>query len=412
MRIFSDMQGLNQAMTDTPILVTGGGPVGFVAALRLVRKGIPVILIEKDTQLQNDLRASTFHPPTLEMLDELGLTDGLLAQGLQTRTWQIRLHETHAKAEFDLDVLRNDTRYPFRLQVEQSVLCELAAAQAQDEPDLDIRMGTELVSFTQDENAVRAVLRSADGSAQEIVTPFMIAADGARSTVRDQLELSFEGLTYPETTILATTEFPFEEHLPGLSNVNYVWYDQGTFSLLRLPDIWRCSLYADPDETTEEALQPERIEAKLQGIVARPEPYDVRECRPYRIHQRIVDEYRVGRIVLAGDAAHLNSPSGGMGMNGGIHDAFNLTDKLPHVLSGEAPIELLDLYTRQRQPTAKQQILKQAHANRTRMQQRDPDYRREELARLQKIAADEHESREYLLRSSMISGLRQAAAIS
>lgn len=395
-----------------PILIVGGGPVGFVAALRLVRTGIPVVLIEKDARLQDDLRASTFHPPTLEMLDELDLTEGLLEQGLQTHTWQIRLHETHEKAEFNLDAIRNDTHYPFRLQVEQSVLVALAAEQARHQPLLDVRMATELESFKQDDEKVTAMIRSGDGSEEQLTTAFLIAADGARSTVRDQLNLPLEGLTYPETTILTTTEFPFEEHLPELSNVNYVWHEKGTFSLLRLPDIWRCSLYTDNDENIDNALRPERIEAKLQQIVPRTERYHVRDCRPYQIHQRIIDNYRVGRVLLAGDAAHLNSPSGGMGMNGGIHDAFNLTDKLPDVINGNSSIESLDLYTQQRQPIAKQQILQQAHQNRTRMQQRDPQWRRNELTRLQNIVADPEKAREYLLRSSMIAGLREAARIS
>ncbi len=397
-------------MTD-PLLIIGAGPVGFVTALRLVRAGIPVILVEKDTQLQDDLRASTFHPPTLEMLDELGLTEGLLRQGLRTRTWQIRLHETHEKAEFDLDAIRSDTRYPFRLQVEQRVLCALAAEQAAKEPLLDLRMGTQLIDFSQTADHVVARLQTRSGAEQTVSTPFMIAADGARSFVRDKLALNFEGLTYPETTLLVTTDFDFAAHLPGLSNVNYVWYEHGTFSLLRLPDIWRCSLYPDEGESDDEALQGENIECKLQRIVPRDTPYTIREARPYRIHQRIVDDYRIGRILLVGDAAHLNSPSGGMGMNGGVHDAFNLTDKLPSVLAGKASMERLDLYTRQRQPVAKQQILQQAHQNRTRMQQRDPVARRAELQRLQSIAADPVQAREYLLRSSMITGLREAATI-
>ncbi len=400
------------AMKDAaPVLIAGAGPVGFVAALRLARAGVPVIQVERDSRLQDDLRASTFHPPTLEMLDELGLTQGLLDAGLQTRTWQIRLHETHEKAEFDLGVIAADTRYPFRLQVEQRVLCALAAEQARQEPLLDLRMGTELTGFTQYDDRVVVELRDHEGRTSTVDTPLLIAADGSRSTVRDLLQVPFEGLTYPETTILATTRFPFQEHLPGLSNVNYVWYAHGTFSLLRLPDVWRCSLYADEGETDEQATAPARIEAKLQRIVPRDEPYEVLEVRPYRIHQRILDDYRVGRVLLVGDAAHLNSPSGGMGMNGGIHDAFNLTDKLPAVWRGEADLASLDRYTRQRQPTARQEILQQAHRNRTRMQQRDPDYRRAELARLQAIAADEDEARTYLLRSSMITGLREAAGI-
>ncbi len=396
--------------SESPILVVGAGPVGFVTALRLAQANVPVLLIEKERALQDDLRASTFHPPTLEMLDELDLTEGLLAQGLKGPTWQIRLHETHEKAEFDLSVLKEDTRYPFRLQVEQRVLCALAAEQVKDHPLINFRLGTELVDFTQDDDRVTARVRSHNGE-ETIATAFLVACDGSRSRVRSLLDLSFEGLTYPETTILVTTHFPFEEHLPGLSHVNYIWCDHGTFSLLKLPGIWRCSVYADVDQSDEDALHPDNIEAKLQMVVPRDAPYAIEEIRPYRIHQRIVDNYRHGRVLLAGDSAHLNSPSGGMGMNGGVHDAFNLTGRLPKVYRGEEGFETLDQYSRQRQPTAKEQILQQAHINRTRMQKRDPEWRRQELTRLQNITTDPAAMRDYLLKSSMIEGLRKAAEI-
>ena len=396
---------------DSPLLIVGAGPVGFVTALRLAQAQVPVILIEKEAALQDDLRASTFHPPTLEMLDELDLTAGLLEAGLKGPTWQIRLHETHEKAEFDLAVLKHDTRYPFRLQVEQRVLCALAAEQVKDNPYVDFRLETELLDFTQTDDSVTARIQGADGQVDEIVTPFLIACDGSKSLVRAFLDLPFEGLTYPETTILATTHFPFEDHLPELSNVNYVWYDSGTFSLLKLPDIWRCSIYASEGQSDEDALAPDNIESKLQEIVPQDTPYKVEEIRPYRIHQRIVEDYRIGRVLLAGDAAHLNSPSGGMGMNGGVHDAFNLTARLPNVLCGKESMGSLDQYTRQRQPIAKEQILQQAHKNRTRMQQRDPAWRREELTRLQNITRDPDQLRAYLLKSSMIEGLRKSQEI-
>lgn len=393
------------------MLVVGAGPVGLVAALRLARSRVPVLLIEKSRALQDDLRASTFHPPTLEMLDELDLTAGLLAAGLRTNRWQVRMHETHERAEFDLAVLGDDTRYPFRLQVEQRVLCAIAAAQCLRQSGLELRLGHELDALTQREYGVTARVRDDRGQHYDVDTPWLVAADGAASSVRRILDLPFEGLTYPETTILVTTRFPFQEHLPGLSNVNYVWCQQGTFSLLRLPDIWRCSLYADQGETEEQALSAESIQEKLQRIVPTDATYDVAEVRPYRIHQRILGDYRVGRILFAGDAAHVNSPSGGMGMNGGVHDAFNLADKLIAVWHGRSEEQLLNLYTRQRRPVAEQQILKQSHANRTRMQERDPAIRAAELRRLQRIAADPAAAREYLLRSSMIAGLRQAEKI-
>jgi 3-(3-hydroxy-phenyl)propionate hydroxylase len=194
-----------------------------------------------------------------------------------------------------------------------------------------------------------------------------------------------------------------------LSNVNYVWTAEGTFSLLRLPSIWRCSVYPDAGESLDDALQPASIERKLQRIVPSESPYEAHEVRPYRVHKRIVSDYRVGRVVLAGDAAHINSPSGGMGMNGGIHDAFNLTDKIRAIQAG-AGLEELDRYTRQRRPIAAEEILVQADRNRSRMQERDPARRQQMLEELQHTASDPVLARTYLLRSSMIEGLRRAAA--
>ena len=392
------------------VIVVGAGPVGLVAALRLAEQGIAVALIEREPELQHDLRASTFHPPTLEMLDTLGLSAPLIADGLEVPTWQVRRHETHEKAEFDLSVIADDTRYPFRLQCEQWKLCELAMAQASSNDAIEMHMGHTLDSLSQDDDGVRVVCRSADGEPREIRGRYLIAADGSRSTVRALLELPFEGLTYPETTILVTTHFPFEEHLPGLSRVNYVWIKGGTFSLLRLPDLWRCSVYAAAGETIEQALEPERIQTKLRRIIPSQDHFKILEIRPYRIHQRIIEHYRIGRVLMAGDAAHINSPSGGMGMNCGVHDAFNLTDKLARVYQGESTA-LLDLYSRQRQPIAKEEILGQAHRNRTRMLEPDEDERTRTLRDLQATVADPVRAREYLLRSSMITGLRKAATL-
>ncbi|WP_298669783.1 FAD-dependent monooxygenase [uncultured Sphingomonas sp.] len=391
------------------VLIAGAGPVGLTAALLLLRRGIAFTLLEQCAELPDDLRASTFHPPTLDMLDTLGVAKDLIAQGLIGSTWQVRMHPSGERAVFDLAVIGDATAHPYRLQCKQSVLCRLLLDRVRAEGG-DVRMGMALEDFSQTEEGVSVTARDAAGELHQFDGSYLIAADGARSVVRGKLDLPFEGKTYPETTILATTRFPFHEHLSGLSNVNYVWKEKGTFSLLRLPDLWRCSLYPDGDETIEDALQPSSIARKLQEIAPCAEGHIVDEIRPYRIHMRIVDDYRHGRILLAGDAAHVNSPSGGMGMNGGIHDAFELISTLAEVLDGE-PIEHLDRYTRRRHPIALQEILTQADRNRARMQERDNDKRRAMLAALQRTAGDPAEARAHLLRSSMIEGLRKAAEI-
>jgi 3-(3-hydroxy-phenyl)propionate hydroxylase len=394
----------------TQVVVVGAGPVGLTAALRLGLAGISCIVIEREPALPEDLRASTFHPPTLDMLSPYGLDKALIDEGLLCPTWQIRIHETGERALFDLSVIAEDTAHPFRLQCEQFRLTRLLYEQLKAIPNVEIRLDVTLTGLEQDEDGVRAAWSSGRGEEGVIAAKLLVGADGARSVVRKICEFGFEGKTYPETTILATTTFRFEDHLPGLSNVNYVWTDGGTFSLLRLKDFWRCSLYPEEGETVEQALEPDSIERKLQRIVPSATPYDKLQWRPYRVHMRIVDDYRRGRVVLAGDAAHINSPSGGMGMNGGVHDAFSLTEEIPAVLA-DGDLRPLDRYTRRRRPIALNEILSQADRNRARMQERDPVKRREIFEGLQAMLADREEARKYLLRASMIDGLRKAAAV-
>jgi 2-polyprenyl-6-methoxyphenol hydroxylase-like FAD-dependent oxidoreductase len=388
-----------------PVLIVGGGPVGLTAALCLAAAQVPVILFEAQERISADLRASTFHPPTLDMLDAFGLGSELVSRGRITPSWQVRLHESGERAVFDLGLLSNETRHPYRLQCEQQNLQHLLLERLAGHSHADIRFGCRVDEVGQDGGGVWVRLQG-----ERIVGSWLIGADGARSIVRQTCDIGFSGETYPETTILVTTDFDFDAAMEGLSGVNYMWSRSGTFSLLHLPGIWRCSFYPAPGQSPEDALHEDAIEQQLQRVSAQPGRYRVLHKRCYRIHQRVADTYRRGRMVLAGDAAHLNSPSGGMGMNGGIHDAFNLSEKLVSVLGG-ADDRLLDLYVQQRRPIAIEHIIAQADRNRRRMRETDADRRRDMLRDLQRIASDPRQAHSYLLNSAMITGLRQAAAV-
>lgn len=394
--------------TEHNIVIAGAGPVGLFTALRLSHLGVQCTLLEAGEELSTDLRASTFHPPTLELLDEYGVTAELIDQGRVCPTWQVRLHPSHDHVEFDLSILSDETRHPYRVQCEQDKLCAILLDKLRARSNVELMMGVRVTGHRQSDDHVLIDTNSAAGDAR-IKAKFLVGADGAKSAVRKGLEIPFEGSTYPETTILTTTTFAFEEHLPGLSGINYCWKPEGTFSLLRLPELWRCSLYPDTGESVEDAVQPDAIERKLQAIVPRAERYEIDNVRPYRIHMRIVERYDHGRIVLAGDAAHLNSPSGGMGMNGGLQDAYLLADAL-HEIDNGGELSLLERYTRQRRPVANEQILKQADANRKRMQERDPSKRLDILAGLRAIADDAERCRVHLMNTSMISGWRRSMA--
>jgi 3-(3-hydroxy-phenyl)propionate hydroxylase len=396
--------------TDSEVIISGAGPVGLCLALLLARAGISVRVFEAASGISEDLRASTFHPPTLDLLERLGVTDELLSRGLICPDWQIRLHPTGERAVFDLSVLAGDTKHPYRLQVEQWKLSMALLAALEREPSATIEFDATVDELKQDDNGVTVgVTRGGEHTHHR--ARLVVGADGARSFVRKALDIPFEGATYPEITLLVTTQFPFEDHLKGLSNVTYCWKAGGNFSLLKVPGRWRTSIYPREDLPIEDQLADEMIQASMNEIVPRDVAWEINEKRDYRVHQRIVPIYYKGRVALAGDAAHLNSPSGGMGLNGGLHDAFELAEAFTDILKRRVPLTRLDLYDRRRRPIARDQIIAQADRNRARMREKDPARRLEMLRELQAITGDRGKLHDYLLKSSMIEGMRQAAKV-
>jgi 2-polyprenyl-6-methoxyphenol hydroxylase-like FAD-dependent oxidoreductase len=397
--------------TDAEVIIAGGGPVGLCVALLLAERQIPVTVVEAEAAIVRDLRASTFHPPTLDMLEPLGITAPLLERGLLCPHWQIRLHPSGDRAVFDLAVLDGETRHPYRLQCEQWKLSEALLEKLRQSPHAQVRFASKVEAAEDAGDHVRVEIE-ADGRRETLRARYVVGADGARSTVRRSMGLPFEGMTYPETTLLVTTLFPFEEHLEGISNVSYCWKENGNFSLLKVPGRWRVSIYPDENIPIDDQMTPEALDASLQVVVPRDVTYDIAEQRPYRVHMRMVPTYRQGRMLLAGDAAHLNTPAGGMGLNGGIHDAFELAAALIAVLRHGASEERLDAYDRRRRPVAREDILAQADRNRARMRERDPARRRELLRDLQATVNDREKLRTFLRRSSMLEGLAKSATIS
>jgi 3-(3-hydroxy-phenyl)propionate hydroxylase len=392
-----------------PVVIVGAGPVGLVSALSLARSGIESVVLEAADQFPEDLRASTFHPPTLDMLTDLGVGETFVAMGEKAPTWQILDVESGDRAVFDLSLIADRTRHPFRLQCEQYKLTPLLHQAVLATGLVDVRFGCTVTGVSQTDERATVTYEKA-GERQEITSDWVIGSDGAHSVVRRSLDLALEGDTYPSVTILITTPFPFDAHIPGLAAANYLWTRTDSGSLFKLPGEWRATFYPRDGETDEGMLSPEAIDERLQGLAPSPGGYAIREARAYRIHKRIVPNYRIGRVVLAGDAAHLNAPTGGMGMNGGIHDAMNLTEKLKRVIGGESS-GLLDLYTRQRRPVAYEEIIQQADQNRKRMEDRAPARRAEILAGMKAVIADREKHVAWLTKSSMLDGLRRAASI-
>lgn len=397
-------------MIGQTVLIAGAGPVGLTCALILAEAGLRVRVFDSLDALPEDGRASTFHPPTLELFERFGVTGQLIDQGMVCPHWQIRWHPSGERALFDLSVLQDETKYPYRLQCEQWKLGKSLYRLLGSMPNVEIAFGAEVCGVRQDDRGVAIDVRRGDRT-EAVSGEWLIGADGGHSFVRGAIGQALDGDTYPETVLIVETRFWFEEQLNGLSYSTYCWREGGNFSMLRLPDRWRVGIYPLAGMSVEEQLSDANIEAMLQTICPRSARYEILARRPYRAHNRIVGRYRVGRVFLAGDAAHLNSPTGGMGMNGGLHDAFNLCEKLIAVCTGRATDALLDRYERQRRPTALAEIMAQADRNRARMREPDPARRRAMLAELQAITADRDRLKAHVMRSSMIEGLRQSLQI-
>ena len=392
------------------VLIAGAGPVGMMSALALGRAGIRVTLLESAAGLNRDLRASTFHPPTLDMLAKYGLTSSLIEQGLVARFTQQRDRTQGVIAEFDLSQLAGLTDHPFRLQCEQWKLTDLILAQLTQLPHVSVEFDSRVESVSQTANSVSVHIRQSD-QLQTLHGDYLIGADGAWSAVRTQLGIAFEGYTYPERFLVVSTPFEYADHMPQLSYVNYCSDPHEWCVLLRVPTLWRVLFPTKEDETDEQVLTDESVQTRLQRLLPQSEDYTVVHRTLYKVHQRVAQHFRQGRVFLAGDAAHINNPLGGMGMNGGIHDAMNLCEKLTAVLLQGAHTEVLDLYEKQRRTIAIEYINASTARNKKEIEERDPVLRQKNHDELRALAADPASSLAYLRKTSMIDALERAKAL-
>ena len=396
---------VNKAPGTAPVLVVGAGPVGLVAAAALADAHIPVTIFEAERDLPDGLRASTFHPPTLDMLDRFGVSPILIEQGLICPEWQFRDRRDGPVATFNLSMLEGETAHPYRLQCEQWRLTRLLRDRLANNPDVRFIYDARAVDTKQDENGAELTIERPDGSRETFAGSWIIGADGARSAIRKSVGIEFAGQTIPELYLTCSTTFQYQDAMPDLTNIAYISDPSEWFVLLRTTKLWRLLLPTDANEPEDLMLSDKRIQARMQEVLPKAGDYEICHRTAYRVHERVAAKYVAGRVLLAGDAAHVNNPLGGMGMNGGIHDAFNLTEKLAQVWHGADPA-LLGRYERQRRKVALDVVQQQAMRNRATLNQRDPEVRRASLDDLRATAADPAKHKEYLMRSSMIASLR------
>ena len=399
-------------MVRTQVLVAGGGPVGATAAYRLALAGIDTVLLELNADCPEDMRASTLHPPTLDMMAELGVLDELELQGLRAPIYHYRNRQSGEIIEFDLGELSDISRHPYRLQCEQFKLSRLLTDKLDALPHGTTLFKRRVLGYEQDADGVTVHVETPT-AVEHIRADYLIGADGANSTVRKWTGTEFEGFTYPERFLTLSTRYPLEQHFDGLAKVNYVSDHDEWCVLLRVPKFWRVLVPTDIDASEAELLSDAKKDSVFDGLTGDGKSVETYHRTLYRVHQRVAKEFCHGRVLLAGDSAHLNNPLGGFGMNSGIHDIWNLTDKLRDIiLDGADRDQQLGLYARQRRAVAKSFVQAQTIENKKALESSNGDGRSEQEKRLATIAQDPDLRRAYLLRQSMYDSLDQEGKIS
>ena len=324
------------------VIVVGAGPIGLLTAFGLAKEGTRVTIIEAEEQFNDKPRALVYHYPVLPHLERLGLLQDCEAEGFLRQTFGWRIHSTGELIEWKWTP---EGMGGNALHLHQGLLSKIIARHVSAQPNVEILLRTKLIACRQTAGGVIAEVEGPNGSAV-LEGDYLIGADGANSTVRQNvLGLQFLGTTWPERYVATNTRI-------NLSALNYpesvMQLDQKHGSIIckiEQPDVWRVTFVEDP-ELPFEGLE-ERIHTMFADHL--PDlPYEVLAYSPYRMHQRIADRMRVGRILLVGDAGHITNPTGGLGLTGGMFDAFALIGALNRVIHDGAGEEILEFYERDR----------------------------------------------------------------
>lgn len=395
------------------VIIAGGGPVGLIVGLVLGRAGVKVTLFDQGDIVHQHPRAATIHPATLDILDDLGVYE--LIDPLGIRCPIVNYYDQkELLASFDHALLRDQTRHPWVLQCEQDKVSRVLFTMAASVTNLEIRTETKVIDCSQNGDGVEVTVQTKEGELERHRALYLVGADGAGSTVRKKINVAFEGFTYPERFMIAGTPYDFEQN--GYALRNYVsdpdeWYNLFKISWKGPPGVFRLVAPIRPDEPIDGEYAIKTAQKKLQRFHPRDQPYEVVIFDAYVVSQRVAATFRQGRVLLVGDSAHLNSPIGAMGMNSGIHDAVNLAANMLRVLAGEESEDALDRYVRQRRHVATAHVQTATITNKANMEQRDPEKRRRYRDDMRRTAEDPALAKKFLMKTSLIESLQDAARI-
>lgn len=326
------------------VLVIGAGPVGLASALGLARQGLSVKILDQANALNRAPRAMAYPYPALEALENLGVLEDLKQQAYIGLGCGFIDFETGEQFPQSLDVLEGYVDHPYALQLGQGDVGEILIAHA-TRHGVDLQWNAKLTALAQDDSGVSISYVNDAGESTQLRAKYLIGADGASSKVRELLNLEFKGFTWPDRFVSTNIRYNFEDF--GLPNAAWRIHEKYGAVIARIDktDLWRYTFRESADlpvESLEQRIH-EHYKTGLYGG-----DYQLVSFAPYRMHQRCVDNFRIGRVLLAGDAAHVTNPVGGLGLSGGFMDAYTLSDALGAVLNGQANEVVLDFYAARR----------------------------------------------------------------
>jgi 2-polyprenyl-6-methoxyphenol hydroxylase-like FAD-dependent oxidoreductase len=342
------------------VIIIGGGPIGFISALGLAQAGVRVSVIEAEPQIIDSPRAAVYFWSVLGGLGRLGILEEAEAAGVRKQDYTYLVRRTGERIVYSMEILQGHTPHPYNLHLGQHHLADIAMRRLKIYSNATVRFGTRLQSLRQDADGVTLSVVT-ERETEELRARWVIGADGAGSTVRRLLGLSFDGMTWPERFVATNVHYDFERY--GYARATFV-IDDGfgaVIAILSNEGLWRCTYMEDeklPEETFLARL-PNAYEAILPG----QGPYELERASPYRMHQRSAQRYRVGRVILAGDAAHVTNPTGGLGLTSGLFDSYALYPALAAIVLDGADDEVLDRYSAARRDTFVNRASPQATAN-------------------------------------------------
>lgn len=324
----------------TDVLVVGGGPVGLMTALGLAKAGVNVTVIEAEANIVYSPRAIAYSWTILPALDYFGLLDDMIAAGHTTTDRSFRIFKTDENIVYNHDVLKDLTDHPYSLTLGQDMLAEVVLKHLERYPNATVRWNTKFTALTQTGAGAVVTADTPEGPIQ-LDAKWVVAADGGRSPVRHAVGLSLEGFTWPRRFVVTNIHYDFEKY--GWDSGYLIDRDYGTVVYkINQDGLWRYTFSEDANLPLESVS--ERIADFIQTTLPGDKNYELTLSTTYAMHQRSAPNYRAGRVLLAGDSAHLTNPTSGFGLMGGMNDAFLLSETLAAVLKGEVGEAYLDRY--------------------------------------------------------------------